>query len=441
MRKKILIKKHVIFNIENELMAINIVKLKKYNELKKNQEKLKLIDKEIKLLNNKNIKEKINKITNKIKAIENNYRKANIENQLNFNTEYLKLKINIKKLEKNNLEKEKIIISNNIQTLHVEIKNINFRIDELMNQKNKEKKEIKENKEKKEIKENKNIESSKNKIKNENNTINNTNEINNQKDIDTKKAKKNIRFSFREISSNQNDFIGEEVSWENIEFYDGYIKVKHKGNLYTKNIKKSKKILNSIKHYYKFHNVPKLKITTKRNTITKLENEEYLFFHIAFLNVTASNIDNFEKNNFQISNWTKYNKDFYKNNLPILFKTVALKKLCEISYSSAPIIPVGEIIINNGKIKIHSSFLFPIKSINGCFIVWESTEESKASYVFKISTFNDLNIQEIYNYISSNIQNKREKLIYSKDLKNHLKLQYRIVHTDLNDWKNKLSHI
>ena len=435
MRKKYFIKENEISSNENKLIAINNDKIKKYNELKKNQERLKIIENEIKILNNGNKKEIVNKINIKIKTIENNYRKANIENQLNFNTEYLKLKSIIKKLDKNNLEEEKKVISTNIKSIFEEIKNIDNKIDELMIQNKNQLRKYKDEKV------NNQTESPKNKIKKGKKSPNISNKVDTQKAADKKEVKSIKRFSFRELTFNQNDFTREEVNWENIEFHDGFIRIKHKGFLFSKKIKKSKKILNSIKHYYKFHNVPKLKITTKRNTITRLENEEYLFFHIAFLNITASNIYNFENNNFQVSNWTKYNKEYYKNNLPILFKTVALKKLCEISYSSAPIIPVGEIIISNGKIIIHSSFLFPIQSNNGCFIVWESTEESKASYIFKISTFNDINIQEIYNYISSNIQNKREKLIYNKDLKNHLKLQYRIVHTDLYEWKIKISNI
>lgn len=433
MRKKYLIKENEISNNENKLLVINNDKIKKYNELKKNQERLKFIENQIKIINNGNKKERVNKISNEIKTIENNYRKANIENQLNFNSEYLRLKNYIKKLDKNNLENEKKIISTNIQSLSEEIKNIDSNIDELMIQNKNQLRKYKD--EKVDI----TIKKSKNKTKNKPSNI--SNKIDIPKAIDKKEVISPKRFSFKELTFNQNDFVREEVNWENIEFNDGFIRIKHKNYLFTKNIKKSKKILNTIKHYYKFHNVPKLKITTKRNTIIRLENEEYLFFHIAFLNITASNIYNFENNNFQISNWTKYNKEYYKNNLPILFKTVALKKLCEISHSSAPIIPVGEIIINKDKTTIHSSFLFPIQSNNGCFIVWESTEESKASYIFKISTFNDINIQEIYNYISSNIQNKREKLIYNKDLKNHLKLQYRIVHTDLYEWKIKISNI
>lgn len=225
-----------------------------------------------------------------------------------------------------------------------------------------------------------------------------------------------------------------EIEWENVFFLDSKIVLKHQGNWFEKHIPNSKKYLNAIKPYYRFHNVPKLKVTVI-NSIVNIENEEVLFYHIDFLAITAASIENQYPTKLELKYWEKYTKNFYKTKLSFLFHTYTLEKLCEYCDPSLPIIPVGEVIISgNGTKRIDSSFLFPIKAMKGYFVVWESTENAKASYVFSIDDYTNSGLQKLYNYIAGETQNKRIELINSKLIQSKLGMKMRIFHTDLNEW-------
>lgn len=229
------------------------------------------------------------------------------------------------------------------------------------------------------------------------------------------------------------------VDWENVIFDDGFIVIIHNGRRYRKDYTQSKKCLNQIKHYYTFHNIPMLNVILSGSTIKSIENQEILFYHIDFLSVAASNFDMIKLSPFRISNWKKYTKQHYKDNLPFVLHTATLKKLCEYCDSDLPIIPVGEAVINSsGSHVIHNSFLFPLKSNTGYLIVWESVEEAKASYVFSLKSFTDENVQTLFDYIAGNTTNKRSTLIGSKDLQNKLNLRKRLFHADFSSWDKEI---
>lgn len=231
------------------------------------------------------------------------------------------------------------------------------------------------------------------------------------------------------------------VDWENVFFEENKILLKHNNRWYQKYIPKCKKHLNKLKHYYKFHNVPKLKIKVKGEEVL-IENEEVLFYHIDFLNITASNFFDFKLPKLNIENWARYTKKHYKKHLPFLFHTYTLKKLCEYCDGGLPIIPVGEAVINSsGASTIHDSFLFPIKSKDGYVIVWESIEEGKASYVFSLKSYSNKDLQTVFNYIAGNTHNKRLSLLRSKELQHKLKMKERILHTDYSDWENNIKSL
>lgn len=232
-----------------------------------------------------------------------------------------------------------------------------------------------------------------------------------------------------------------EVDWDNIFFENKKIVIRHNNQWHYKYIPESNKFLNEIKHYYKFHNVPKLKVQIKEDTFI-IQNQEVLFYHIDFLNITASNYGYLQLPKLNIEKWKKYNKQYYKTYLSFLLHTHTLKKLCEYSDPKSPIIPVGEAVINsNGSSIIHSSFLFPIKSKTGYLLIWESIEEGKASYVFSINSFSNKSKQDIFNYIAGKTQNKRSSLLSSRDLQNKLNMKGRILHTDLNSWEMEIKQL
>lgn len=232
------------------------------------------------------------------------------------------------------------------------------------------------------------------------------------------------------------------AEWENVKFANGFILIEHNGRSYRKEVPQSKKYLNEIKHYYKFHNIPKLKVIFSGSIIKDIENQEVLFFHIDFLSITASSFGLIKLSSFQLSKWTKYKKQYYKTNLPFVFHTYTLERLCEYCDPDLPIIPVGEVVINrSGSKTVHNSFLFPIKSKVGHSIVWESTEEAKASYVFSLNSFTDKEVQTIFNYIAGDTPNKRSTLINSKSLQDTLKMKNRVFHKDLTFWDYEIRQL
>lgn len=375
--------------------------LKEKNELNKKIEKLKSI---LEKVQKKNLDLESKK--KRIQEFENSFKKNGIIHQLKYNNEYNDLK-NKSKRNKVSLKKHK----SELLKLEADLANIEKEIEQFQKEI---KKEIdKNNKTKKAL----------------------TKDSKNNTTSDKIRANTTLKLLKIAKLSTINSF---EIDWDNIFFKDRKITIKHNNQLYDKYIPESKKFLNEIKHYYKFHNVPKLKVKIENERVI-IQNEEVLFYHLDFLNITASNFGFLKLPKLNIDKWSKYNRQYYKLNLPFLLHTHTLKKLCEYSIPELPIIPVGEAVINgNGSSTIHNSFLFPIKSKTGYLLIWESIEEGKASYVFSINSYSNKSIQNIFNYIAGDTQNKRSTLLSSKELQYKLNMKERLLHTDLNSWEMKI---
>ncbi|MRI63004.1 hypothetical protein EDM00_03220 [Ornithobacterium rhinotracheale] len=246
---------------------------------------------------------------------------------------------------------------------------------------------------------------------------------------------KNVRFTNKIPLANQDTF---EVDWKDVIFENGRIVFKYNDRYFEKNISLSKKYLNEIKPFYSFHNIPKPRLKVVNGEVF-IENEQIIFFHLKFLNVTASNFDLVEFDEFNINVWRDYNKSFYKEKLPALLHSFTLKKLCEYCSDELPIVPIGEIVINSTGTKIHNSFLFPIEMVGGRVkIVWESIEDKKASYIFIVNSYTNESLQKLYNYIAGKTKNKRKTLINNEELQRKLNMKYRINHTDFASWVEKV---
>jgi hypothetical protein len=366
------------------------------------------------------------------KKIENSFKREKLSNVLGLNKTYTELKRKIKIVDSNSIMKKINIL--NEQLLQEKIKE--RKKDDLIEKKLAKKHEQKELKEQEK--------STTQKESNENIIIQEQNLISSSRKKKRKKnnipKKENFSPIFQQPSLTEELII--EPAWNNVFFKDGYIVIKHQEKYYQiQKITNSKSYLNNIKGYYDFHKVPRLRIIISRKG-NKIENEEILFYHIAFLNTTASIFDFIKLEPFQMNFWKKYNSKYYKKNLPFAFQSETLKKLCEYSDPELPIIPVGEIVYGlNKKIKIHNSFLFPLKSKVNQFIIWESIEEPKASYVFSINSSINNEIQTIFNFIVSKIPNKRSELINKYSLQKELNFSNRIFHNDLKSWDSKIKEL
>lgn len=80
------------------------------------------------------------------------------------------------------------------------------------------------------------------------------------------------------------------------------------------------------------------------------------------------------------------------------------------------------------------SFIFPIKIKKGFLIIWESTFHFKASYIFSINSYDDSELQPIYNFIAGPLMNKRLTLINSKSIQKNINFKKRISHKGFDYW-------
>ena len=385
-------------------------------EKRKLAKKVILIHKEVE---KQHIQEKLN--LDNLKSTENSYKKNQVGRYLSFN-QNSELKKTTSQSNKDNIENNLLKLSDDLSKAKMELAKISQEIS-------KKRKELKIQKGTQETNKSTNLENNSNKTVRSN-----------------KRKKKNRRLSRVNISpssiSNINNTITAfDAEWQNVFFGDGYITIKFKDHWYRKDIIQSKKFVNDIKHYYTFHNVPKLRVILEGLTIKTIENQEVLFYHIDFLSVTALSFGIVKLEPFQINKWKIYTKYYYKIYLPFLFHTDTLKRLSEYCDTNLQIIPIGERVINsNGFQVIRNSYLFPMKSKVGVYLIWESVEEATASYVFHLSFFDNENIQNIFDYIAGDTINKRSTLVNSKSLQAKLKMAKRILHTDLASWDFEVRH-
>lgn len=122
--------------------------------------------------------------------------------------------------------------------------------------------------------------------------------------------------------------------------------------------------------------------------------------------------------------------------------TPYLKELCKIQELHYHLIPVLEPSNSKHAFSVEKeSFLFTIQKTTSIYIIWESVEVNKATFVFTTNQadyFDDL--QKIFDYISAHLDNKRTNLRKGVMHNEGQYLQsYRtFYHTTLEKWKAKV---
>lgn len=230
------------------------------------------------------------------------------------------------------------------------------------------------------------------------------------------------------------------IPWENIKFADGYIYLKLNDKYLEKfHYPKSKKSFNEVKKMYKTRYVPELEVTCSGNYVTKILNTEVLEYYFMFFDNSGS-IFKVKSITDIISKYQNFNKAYYRKYFKEIFNTRCFSYLELKASANMPIIPIPERVKNmSGTEYIHDSFLFPIEGINKNRWIWESSSESKATYIFETSATNFKDeIQIIYDFLTGNVNNKRLRLIRGQIDENLIPLKKRIKHNDFNKWKNEL---
>jgi hypothetical protein len=226
------------------------------------------------------------------------------------------------------------------------------------------------------------------------------------------------------------------IDWDNITYENGFILIKVNGIAYKSYYKDSQKSFNIFKPYFSHSNTPNILVQLNGKEITLL-NEEIILYHFKLFKQSSKNFGSVDNASNPFNNWKEYTKDYYQKKLSHLFVTDSLKKLFLLSNPIESIIPVAEVTKDiKGKIQFIDSFLFHISN----YIVWESTEPSRATYIFYLGTSNQEIIQYIFDYISGDTISKRDTLIKSKNLQKQLRFKTRVFHTDFSLWLNHLKN-
>lgn len=226
------------------------------------------------------------------------------------------------------------------------------------------------------------------------------------------------------------------VEWEDVTYENGFILIILKGIAYKSYFKDSQKSFNIFKPYFSHSKTPKIVVQVNGKEITVL-NEEIILYHFKLFKQSSKNFGSVDIASNPFNNWKEYTKDYYQKKLSHLFVTDSLKKLFLLSNPIESIIPVAEVTKDiKGKIQFIDSFLFHISN----YIVWESTEPSRATYIFYLGTSKQEIIQYIFDYISGDTISKRDTLIKSKNLQKQLRFKTRVFHTDFSLWLNQLKN-
>ena len=230
-------------------------------------------------------------------------------------------------------------------------------------------------------------------------------------------------------------------TWHNIQFGEGYISVKIAENILNVPEKLCKKSYNFLKDRYIKTSTPNITINVI-DGIGGILNPEVLIYHIEFFKITLDFDFKNENTSLVLMQNRGISKDEFEHILPIYFRNKCFKYLCAICSSNQKIIPIGERIVGiNGSEEIIESFLFPYKNRKQKYLIWESTFESRATYIFENDWNDYLALNRLCSFISGEIKNKREKLRNSPTLKNNLHLVKIIQHDDFNAWKKAIDKI
>ncbi|WP_257670483.1 hypothetical protein [Parapedobacter tibetensis] len=237
-----------------------------------------------------------------------------------------------------------------------------------------------------------------------------------------------------------------EVAWKNAIFDDGFIKIRLESRRFVNYpYHHSRSAFEMIKPLIIRKDIEPLTVEVIGSRIYSIENLSLLSDVMQYLKIqkewnlfrtensgNASNIiDALSKMSAKAFNLFYKNKDL----------TPYLKVLCELQSETHRVIPVMEEC--NGKfssVNAKDSFLFTTVKNTDMYIIWESTEERKATYIFKSSIKDyEKERQKIFDYISTAHDYKRTNLRLGITDKNEsIKAHATLNHTGIEKWKERL---
>lgn len=233
------------------------------------------------------------------------------------------------------------------------------------------------------------------------------------------------------------------INWDKIKFDNSTVWLLiNSTKWYSYPLKISRKSFEFLRPYFIKFSLPMIEVVTCQNKIKSIKNLNEITTTLNILSFqdelskelySLPNVD-FSKLNIKYSSLTN---DDITNTFKLKEKGKYIKHLCEIQSDGLKIIPINEISSFYDTNKVYSdSFLFSIEKKEQIYVVWESSEINKATYIFELAKRNYFDvIQLIFNYIVSDETVKRMRLRKAiKNKQNNLHVIDFIEHESFHTW-------
>lgn len=411
-----------------------------YNELKKTQDKLNAQKKQLRSKHTLiKLQEKLNLIVKnvndveteirgidrkkrKIHEIETRYKKHTIIAQLKYNQEYQTLKTQLKERPEEKLlalKTSQIRLMNEVENAIKVLKKEWLSIETSVNS----------------------IETELTKLKEKCKTI-----IPTVKEDDICLSKEEIKHERTSLTSYTTEktpqvSISFEVPWQYISFGNGSIWVRppdRRGFQFPWSSSRSS--LNIVKDLYSLRGVPNLVFKGFNDSIKGIENPEVLELVFEFLNPIPPDIQSLMQ--LFVAKTNRFNKAFLLSfNRRFFNRKPTFQFLLQHCSSDLPVIPLTEHVYSADRlIAIHESFLFPFIYKRQIIWIWESIEDSKATYFFKTELDYEEALFKLFSFLQLARLNKRETIIRNTSIQLELGFLKRLYHHDYRQWQDDLEY-
>lgn len=237
------------------------------------------------------------------------------------------------------------------------------------------------------------------------------------------------------------------IKWSDVIFKDGYVKL---GKFGHQDCTYSKRSFNALTNFFNSINLPDIIVLVSdmgevevKNldllqtiiTILSVKDDMETIYnqHIARRDIVLSLIEKFNSINIKYWKYLYKGADFKYLNFILDNKSAQHK-----------IVPVREVVKSKGYYREDDGFLIPVMKGQRLYIVWESLNFGKATYIFQTDTATiDSDIQKIFNYLVSEQENKRTTLFSTPSLRQRYGYLGRCFHTGYNmdNWLADYRHL
>ena len=264
-----------------------------------------------------------------------------------------------------------------------------------------------------------------------------------QQQVKVLSVKQDVKMVYKPVSQRLT------VEWHNVLFEDYMIKIKY-GHNYSQGypIAESRKSFIYLKKYIKTLQLSPLNILLEGREIREITNSDQVKEMVTLLRIREQLIKDFEQGKkMQAVSMIESIRPISKQVL-IQLATAGDSEVQCIEYLAAQLaegfkpIPAFEIIAYRSSVNTEDTFLFVIQRQQQLFLVWESTVQGRATYIFKTTMDSYVEVvQSIYDYIGS--PRKAKRMALRKKDADTLNLGYDgyVTHSAFDHWQQKLEAV